>query len=42
MPVSAAFELGRRHMPAVHPILEIYDDDDGFFKTLEIGGTNND
>ena len=38
MPVSAAFEVGRRHMPSVYPNLTIYDDDDGFFKTLTIGG----
>ena len=38
VPVSAAFEIGRRHMPAVHPILHIYDDYDGFFEALTIGG----
>ena len=38
IPVSAAFEVGRRYMPSVYPALTIYDDDDGFFKTLTIGG----
>ena len=38
IPVSAAFEIGRRHMPRAHPILHIYDEDEGFFKTLSIGG----
>ena len=37
IPVSAAFEIGRRHMPGVHPKLQIYDDDNGFFKALTIG-----
>lgn len=38
IPVSAAFEIGRRHMAGVHPCLTIYDDDNGFFSTLQIGG----
>lgn len=38
IPVSAAFEIGRRRMPSVHPILTLYDDYDGFFETLKIGG----
>ena len=38
VPVSAAFEIGRRHMPSVHPVLHIYDDNDGFFEALTIGG----
>ena len=38
IPVSAAFEVGRRHMPKTHPIMHIYDEDNGFFKTLTIGG----
>ncbi len=38
MPVSAAFEVGRRYMPGVFPTLRIYDDDDGFFETITIGG----
>lgn len=37
IPVSAAFEIGRRHMPKVHPKLNIYDDDNGFFEALTIG-----
>lgn len=40
VPVSAAFEIGRRHMPGVHPVLHIYDDDNGFFEALTIGGKN--
>ena len=38
VPISAAFEIGRRHMPRVHPILHIYDDHNGFFEALKIGG----
>ena len=37
IPVSAAFEVGRRHMPHVYPKMKIYDDDNGFFETLSIG-----
>ena len=37
IPVSAAFEVGRRYMPHVYPKLKIYDDDNGFFETLTIG-----
>lgn len=42
MPVSAAFEVGRRYMPGVYPGFRIYDDDNGFFETLTIGGKEND
>ena len=42
MPVSAAFEVGRRYMPGVYPKLRVFDDDDGFFETLTIGGNEND
>ena len=38
IPVSAAFEIGRRYMPGVYPKLEIYDKFNGFFKTIEFGG----
>lgn len=38
VPVSAAFEIGRRHMLGVHPVMSIYDEDNGFFKTITIGG----
>ena len=38
MPVSAAFEVGRRYMPGVYPRLRIFDDDNGFFEILTIGG----
>lgn len=38
IPVSAAFEIGRRHMAGVHPRMTIYDDDNGFFSALQIGG----
>ena len=40
VPVSAAFEIGRRHMPGAHPILNIYEECDGFFKAVTIGGLN--
>ena len=42
MPVSAAFEVGRRYMPGVYPRFRIYDDDNGFFETITIGGKEND
>ena len=42
MPVSAAFEIGRRYMPGVYPMFKIYDDDNGFFETTTIGGSEND
>lgn len=34
MPVSAAFEVGRRRMPGLHPRMIIYDDNCGFMPTL--------
>ena len=37
IPVSAAFEVGRRFMPKVHPQIVVYDDDGGFFEALRIG-----
>lgn len=41
MPVSAAFEVGRRYMQGVYPRFKIYDDDHGFFETITIGGSND-
>lgn len=41
IPVSAAFEIGRRYMPGIYPRINIYDDDNGFFKTIIIGGNIN-
>lgn len=38
IPVSAAFEVGRRRMPGLHPKAIIYDDNGGFIPTLTIGG----
>lgn len=38
IPVSAAFEIGRRHMRGAHPIIHIYDENNGFIKTITIGG----
>ena len=40
VPVSAAFEIGHRYMPGVYPILNIYDEYNGFFKALTIGGNH--
>lgn len=37
VPVSAAFEMGRRYMVGVYPKMIIYDRDGDFFKTLTIG-----
>jgi len=38
IPVSAAFEVGRRRMPNLYPQMIIYDNYNGFITTLEIGG----
>jgi hypothetical protein len=38
MPVSAAFEVGRRRMPGLHPKVTVYDDNGGFIPTITIGG----
>lgn len=38
MPVSAAFEVGRRYMPNAYPTITIFEEDNGFFETLQIGG----
>ena len=38
IPVSAAFEVGRRYMPGVYPTMKIFDECEGFFETLSIGG----
>lgn len=40
VPVSAAFEIGRRHMAGAHPALDIYEEYNGFFKAVTIGGSN--
>ena len=37
VPVSAAFEMGRRYMVGVYPKMVIYDRDGEFFETLTIG-----
>lgn len=38
VPVSAAFEIGRRYMSNTYPKINIYDECDGFFETLILGG----
>lgn len=38
MPASAAFEVGRRYMPSAYPTITIFEEDSGFFETLQIGG----
>ena len=38
VPVSAAFEIGRRYMPNTYPKIIVYDECDGFFETLTLGG----
>ena len=38
VPVSAAFEIGRRYMPKTFPIIHVFDECDGFFETITIGG----
>lgn len=42
MPVSAAFEVGRRYMVNTYPSITIFDENNGFFETLKIGGAAND
>lgn len=37
IPVSAAFEMGRRYMVGVYPKMIVYDRNDNFFETLTIG-----
>ncbi len=41
MPVSAAFEVGRRYMQNTYPHITIFDECEGFFETLELGGERN-
>ena len=38
VPVSVAFEIGRRYMTNTYPKISIYDECDGFFETLVLGG----
>lgn len=42
MPVSAAFEVGRRYMLNTHPSITIFDENNGFFETLKMGGKTDD
>lgn len=37
LPVSAAFEIGRRFMPGVYNKMKIYEENEGFFETITIG-----
>ena len=39
MPAASAFEVGRRYMPRTYPKFKVYDEDNGFFETITIGGT---
>lgn len=41
VPVSVAFEIGRRYMSNVYPKMRIFDENYGFFETFTIGGKNN-
>ena len=42
MPVSAAFEVGRRYMLNTHPIITVFDENLGFFEAIKIGSEDND
>lgn len=42
MPVSAAFEVGRRYMLNTHPRITIFDENNGFIETLKLGGKEDD
>ena len=37
VPVSAAYEMGRRYMPHAYPKIRVYDECEGFFETITIG-----
>lgn len=37
IPVSVAFEIGRRYMWHTYPKITIFDEDEGFFETITIG-----
>lgn len=40
VPVSAAFEIGRRYMPGIYPHFRVYDKDYNYCETLTIGGAD--
>lgn len=42
IPVSAAFEVGRRYMLNTHPCITIFDENNGFMKTLKMGEKKDD
>lgn len=42
VPVSAAFEIGRRYMLNTHPSVTIFDENNGFFETLKMGVNTDD
>lgn len=42
MPVSAAFEVGRRYMLGTYPCITIFDENNGFFETLKMGVKTDD
>lgn len=42
VPVSAAFEVGRRYMLNTHPSVTIFDENNGFFETLKMGVNTDD
>lgn len=41
IPVSVAFMVGNKYMKGIYPKIRIYDDCDGFFETLVIGGNDD-
>ena len=41
VPSSVAFEIGNSYMQGVYPKIRIFDDNNGFFETLTIGGDND-
>lgn len=38
MPVSASFEVGRRYMRNTYPKVTIFEENHGFFETIQLGG----
>lgn len=42
LPVSAAFEVGRRYMLNTHPSVTVFDENNGFFETLKMGVNTDD
>ena len=38
MPVSACFEVGRRYMKKTYPKVKVYEEYNGYFESIQLGG----